>query len=684
MKKRSSRHDRRADAARRDATVAARPLAKVDPRLAMLLRLPKKAIAEARKEAAQHPDVGNRLERAPKFSSMLYAHLRFGDANDALRPAHGKPDVPWVSILLKFDGDGAVVRARLAKRGFQVRSLAGDILTALAPLDAIEPVRREEHAVRFIELGRFARRQMDRTIPEIGAAALRGGHPSFTGAGVVIGVIDIDGLDFYHPDLRREDGTTRITHLWDQQLPDKTGQRVPAPWGYGSEHLAADIDADFEGATPYAVVAHVPDVPDGLPNHATHTTGIAAGNGRASKVEALDRWGTYTGVAPEASIIYVNTFASGTRGLADLAEICDAIAYIFDRAGDAPSVVNISLGDDLGPHDGTSLVEQFIDIKLAEAPGRAVVIAAGNGNRTQQHAEVVVPSSGWAKLELQVGEATTDSEAIQIWYRGDDRLAFAIREPGGNQTAFIKPGAPVAVKTLGGATLTIASTIHDGRDGDNVIEMVMEPHGKDEIRKGPWMITLSRPAGSAAPVGESRCHAWVDGNTEVRADMRLISFAVAATTPGHGTLTTPATCRKAITVGNYTANGGDVADGSSRGPTRDGRQKPELAAPGSANPPPDLTGIGITAPAARARAAGTTLVGEYLAGAGTSQAAAHVSGLTALLFQMHGGARLTIDETRGALLSAARKGNLSEVPDPDQAIGWGFAHLGPTTDEQDT
>lgn len=640
-------------------------MSKVDPRLAMLLRLPPSSLqaAHAEWQAGLHTGL------PPVFSDPLYAHLRFGAATGL---AHGAAVSPRVSVLVKFAGSEALVRQRLTQRGFVVRSVAGSILTALAPLSAVENVVSHDLAVRFVELGRFARPHMDRTVPEIGAAARRLGTPSFTGEGIVIGLIDTDGLDFYHADLRHDDGTTRLVHLWDQRVDDGTGHRTPATWGYGSEFHAADLDQDLAGPAPYAVVRHRPVVPPHSANHATHTMGIAAGNGRASKAQPADLWGKYTGVAPRASLIYVNTFASGTKGLADLAEVCDAVDYIFARAGDAPCVVNISLGDDLGPHDGTSLVEQFIDAKLEGKAGRAVVIAAGNSGLTDQHTEVVIPAGGAATLELRVDAPVSTAEAWQLWYRGDDSLDVFVTAPSGVSSQPIKPNhAPVPV-TVDSAQVTVASMTHDARNQDNVIEMLMRPSGAGPIAVGVWTITLSRTPGHGVPAGETRVHGWIDGNTgrvQGLGDTATIRWSAGVR---RCSLTTPATAEQAITVGNYllgVAEPYNLAPTSSVGPTRGAHQKPELAAPG---------GLGVRAPAARLRTPGAPATADptvdYRMAIGTSQSAAHVSGLVALLFEQNeksGGHPLSASETKAKLEAGADAASLMAVPDPLQGFGWG-------------
>jgi hypothetical protein len=302
--------------------------------------------------------------------------VRFG--LDAAADGSGTEPVPTptdVTVLAQFSG----ATEALESAGLTIHSVAGDVVTGTIALSAV-PALGEIAEIERVEAARAMHPDLDLSIPEVGANTVHVGPPGRRGAGVVVGICD-SGCDFTHPSFRRVDGTTRILNLWDQGLAPAGGESSPAPFGYGVEYSNAQIDAALAGANPFAAVRHRD--PGG---HGTHVTGIATGDGSAAGQGRPA--GTFIGVAPEADIIVVANASNGAEGLGTSASTLDAVNYIFQRAATfaRPCVVNMSLGDNLGPHDGTSLLERGLD-NLLGGPGRAFVKSAGNAGSSRCHAE---------------------------------------------------------------------------------------------------------------------------------------------------------------------------------------------------------------------------------------------------------------------------------------------------------
>lgn len=110
--------------------------------------------------------------------------------------------------------------------------------------------------------------------------------------------------------------------------------------------------------------------------------------------------------------------------------------------------------------------------------------------------------------------------------------------------------------------------------------------------------------------------------------------------PDEKTVGSPGCARFVITVGAITDND-QMARFSSRGPTADGRIKPDVVFPG----------VGIIAPQAVGTRLGTVIEDGYVASDGTSMATPHASGVAALMLQAN--PSLTAEQVKTQMLAAA-------------------------------
>ena len=217
---------------------------------------------------------------------------------------------------------------------------------------------------------------------------------SFTGKDIIIGYIDT-GIDFNHGDFKNDDGTTRVLRYWDHSITFDT-ERTPPKYGYGQVWTNEDIDNGICTSTDW---------------HAHGTTVSGTGSGNANEN------GRYKGAAPESDIIIVETnfnLANWTLTVAD------AVDYIFEVADSLgkPAIVNTSVGDYLGSHDGTDPAGQIIDSLLKDKPGRIVVAATGNsGLFGKYHLKANVDSdTSFAWFEVNPSSALgTSSVYFDLW-----------------------------------------------------------------------------------------------------------------------------------------------------------------------------------------------------------------------------------------------------------------------------
>ncbi|MFO0552853.1 MAG: S8 family serine peptidase [Polyangiaceae bacterium] len=265
-----------------------------------------------------------------------------------------------------------------------------------------------------------------------------------TGAGTIVGVVDT-GIDITHPAFLDADGHSRIAWLltWGPprglhpEMEDELGCNDPdqAPCSVLS---GEDLDDMLSSTLPPAE-----DARDYV-GHGTHVASIAAGNGqRGNGKQPLN-----VGVAPEATLVVVAPSPTGSFGDD---QVIRGVKFVFDRAGELgmPAAVNLSLGGDFGPHDGTSLLERGVAAFVGDdLPGRVVVAAAGNsgglsnfsGTLVGIHTEAHVDEHAPVKVPIYVPNASGGDVFVWVTFREDDEVSVGLDGPGG--TAWIRDVPP--------------------------------------------------------------------------------------------------------------------------------------------------------------------------------------------------------------------------------------------------
>lgn len=419
----------------------------------------------------------------------------------------------------------------------------------------------------------------------------------FTGEGVVVGIVDY-GCDFAHTNFRNPDGSTRIEAIWNQAAYDDPMGRVR----YGRIHERADIDTALRASDPYGALNYGPRkdiMGTSTGSHGTHVMDIAAGSGGGTRVP---------GVAPGATILFVEASANDVpwqgegvvgRSLGDSAQLLEGLRWIFNRAGERPCVINVSLGTNGGPHDGTTLFERGIDSVIRERPNRAVVISAGNSYDDGIHASGTVTPGGSLDLRWSVttsAQKHTQSE-VEIWYPAAGRLAVELILPSGKSLGTIDPGTVGRVSDPDGTTaIYAASTLGAAGNGDNTIGIFLERG----MFPGAWTIRLHNTGAGEVPL-----HAWIERNDAGQASFvspRSQRYTLGSLACGHET----------IAVGSYDGHKASTPLSwfSSSGPTRDGRRKPEVSAPGH-----DVLAAWSRTGNAATRKSGTSMAAPMVTGA---------------------------------------------------------------------
>jgi len=200
---------------------------------------------------------------------------------------------------------------------------------------------------------------------------LNGLSQKYTGKDVIVGIVD-QGLDWSHPDFKDAQGKTRVLRYWDHSMNYSGSGAIPQPFGYGVEWTKSDIDSGICTSTENSSA------------HGTTVSGCAVGNGRAT--------GKEKGMAPDANIVFVETNFGMANWTYSIADACDYIFRVADSLG-MPAVINLSVGDYMGSHDGNDPASDYMEHLLDQKPGRIIVCAAGNsGANGKYHVTGVVDS----------------------------------------------------------------------------------------------------------------------------------------------------------------------------------------------------------------------------------------------------------------------------------------------------
>lgn len=502
---------------------------------------------------------------------------------------------------------------------------AGDdgtyLVTGRIAVERIEVVR-ELPFVESLKAAKPLQPALYASTKETGArpSSLPSGHKTNGGSGVVVGIVDF-GCDFMHENFRLG-SRTRIEALWNQNgTPNEN-----SPFGYGRLFSPAEIEEAMRqpGAYgPYHKLRYYMDPKA----HGTHVTDIAGGNGNGTG---------NAGMAPNASLIFVDASISDIAwqgkdvvrsSLGDSTQLLEAVQFIFEQAGDRPCVVNLSLGTNGGPHDGTSLVEQGLDRLVNQRPNRAVVIAAANSHNDGIHAAGQVAQNGSSDLVWRMPNDALASQELELWYSGTDRIAVELIDPQGKSIGRVAPGRLGELTDNGRVLLFVANRLRDPNNQDNMIGIFME---KELGKQGDWTVRLH-----GENIQDGGYHAWAerrDGDQSHFAPPNDNSHTIGSISTGH----------KSIVVGSYDAHRKKtpLSFFSSEGPTRDGRQKPEISAPGH----------GVHAANSMSKYGSVPMNG-------TSMAAPAVTGIVALMMAeaQARGIDLTVDQIRDILEQTARR-----------------------------
>ena len=449
--------------------------------------------------------------------------------------------VEYVECFISLNGASI---AELEANGVKVTGKFSDFVIASIPITKLETVSQLK-GVKQVGISRNVRLLTDVAKGIVNADKAWDGTnyglpQGYTGQGVVVGLID-DGIQFNHRAFLDDNGNTRVKAVY---MPNATS---------ANGGTKATIDGvqlmGYQYTTPSQIANLTCD--DTGESHGTHTSGIAAGS----------HVGNYAGMAPEADLILAGCGAS----LTDNAIMSSAkyIGWYAQQLG-KPCVISISLGSDIGPHDGMSLISRAYT-EVANTYGAVILLAAGNEADIIGHAHKTLSSSDdYMAVTNNVSGSWWGSAtgSCDIWNSTSDELQIKIIV-GSSQSNWMTSGTFSGVTVSGGvdaynnrynlyieSSESSATYVIKGSAGNTI-----------NVYTDCWYSTLSSSSGS------------VSGYT---------------ITPGtyEGSMCDDMTSPKVISVGAQASRSsdgygqGDVAYFSSFGTDFNGVNQPFITAPG--------------------------------------------------------------------------------------------------------
>lgn len=257
-----------------------------------------------------------------------------------------------VSLIVGTDDESAL--ERMSSLGAEVEPLAGGFaIVRVAPSLAVECAAVS--GVNRAVLSRMAHLHNDlsRSFSNVDKVfSGEGLDAPYAGGGVVVGLFD-SGLDPNHINFKDASGVSRVSRVWRY-----------SQYGTCTSYT-----------TPSAISSFTTD--DTKQSHGTHTLGTITGSFKADDTH------DYRGMAPEAEIVvccgytYPDCILDGVKRMAEYAESVNK-----------PLVVNLSLGENYGPHDGSDAFAAALD----EYAGKDnVTVCMSVGNEADEDIAVIKP-----------------------------------------------------------------------------------------------------------------------------------------------------------------------------------------------------------------------------------------------------------------------------------------------------
>ena len=477
-----------------------------------------------------------------QLSLALDTPAQMREKSDNLDTGYAPSENTW-ELIVKYNGNldrlTGGIRVEPLIAGYAIVTIPENLIGAFSRMEEIEFIEKPKKLYPQVTAGLGASCFYPLLQPVSGKA--------LSGQGVYMAILD-SGIDYTDPMFRYADGTTKIAWLWDQgkRADAEKGEKPPQGFFTGVEYSRKMLNANLQK------------------NSERLTTDVTGHGTNVAKIAVQG--------APESELIVVKLdTARGTYPTT--VSLLRAFTYVAKKAQaeNMPVAINLSYGNTYGAHDGSSLLERFID-NITEVGRNVICIGAGNEGASAGHFAGKLSENEIQRISFAMGTYER-SFSLQLWKWYADRMDISILSPAGEQYLIRNQnaGGEAQQAVMEQTKLLIFS----GRP---------QPYRKREevyidfipvetyLNTGIWTIEIT-PRRIAN--GELRLYM---PSAVVRSENTRFLLPSPAQT-----LTIPSTAQKVITVGAYNAYVRSYAAFSGRGDAGSDRaenNKPDLAAPG--------------------------------------------------------------------------------------------------------
>lgn len=477
-----------------------------------------------------------------QLSLALDTPAQMREKSDNLDTGYAPSENTW-ELIVKYNGNldrlTGGIRVEPLIAGYAIVTIPENLIGAFSRMEEIEFIEKPKKLYPQVTAGLGASCFYPLLQPVSGKA--------LSGQGVYMAILD-SGIDYTDPMFRYADGATKIAWLWDQgkRADAEKGEKPPQGFFTGVEYSRKMLNANLQK------------------NSERLTTDVTGHGTNVAKIAVQG--------APESELIVVKLdTARGTYP--STVSLLRAFTYVAKKAQaeNMPVAINLSYGNTYGAHDGSSLLERFID-NITEVGRNVICIGAGNEGASAGHFAGKLSENEIQRISFAMGTYER-SFSLQLWKWYADRMDISIMSPAGEQYLIRNQnaGGEAQQAVMEQTKLLIFS----GRP---------QPYRKREevyidfipvetyLNTGIWTIEIT-PRRIAN--GELRLYM---PSAVVRSENTRFLLPSPAQT-----LTIPSTAQKVITVGAYNAYVRSYAAFSGRGDADSDRaenSKPDLAAPG--------------------------------------------------------------------------------------------------------